>query len=96
MLGCLPAPVEAIILSDGSGDPRFAALDLLVEAEHGPDSAALLVTHDRQFAQAVRSWLPTYIAELPEWRRKFVENVLGNYGGIPHHRNVARIGCVCQ
>ncbi len=79
----LPAgPSEAIILSDGSGDPRFAALDLLVEAEHGPDSAALLVTHDRQFAQAVRSWLPTYIAELPEWRRKFVENVLGNYGGI--------------
>src|SRR5450432_2488029 len=37
----LPAgPSESIILCDEHADPRLAALDLLVEAEHGPESAA--------------------------------------------------------
>ncbi|SRR5581483_1703855 len=79
----LPAgPSESIILCDESADPRLAALDLLVEAEHGPDSAATLVTHSRAVAAEAERLLPGYIAELPEWRRKFVETVLGGYGGI--------------
>src|SRR5690606_3887804 len=79
----LPAgPSESIILSDEHADPRLAALDLLVEAEHGPDSAALLVTHSRALANQVLDVLPGYIAELPELRRQFVETVLSNYGGV--------------
>lgn len=79
----LPAgPSESIILTDEHVDPRLAALDLLVEAEHGPDSAALLVTHSREVAEQVRDLLPGYIAELPEWRQDFIKNVMGNYGGI--------------
>jgi histidinol dehydrogenase len=79
----LPAgPSESIILCDEHADPRFAAMDLLVEAEHGSDSAALLVTHSRSVADGVREILPEYIAQLPEWRRTFVSNVLSNYGGI--------------
>ncbi|MBX3081912.1 MAG: histidinol dehydrogenase [Anaerolineae bacterium] len=79
----LPAgPSESIILCDEKADPRLAALDLLVEAEHGPESAALLVTHSREVANGVLDALPAYIAELPEWRRKFVESVLGSYGGV--------------
>ena len=79
----LPAgPSEAIILADEHADPRLAALDLLVEAEHGPDSAALLVTHSRAVAEQALALLPGYIAELPEWRRRFVETVLSNYGGV--------------
>jgi len=53
-----------------------------VEAEHGPESAALLVTHSREVAQAVLDHLPGYISELPEWRRAFINNVLNNYGGV--------------
>ncbi|MBE2183270.1 MAG: histidinol dehydrogenase [Anaerolineae bacterium] len=79
----LPAgPSEAIILTDETVDPRLAALDLLVESEHGPESAAILVTHSREVAEQAAAVLPQYIAELPEWRRNFVENVLDNYGGI--------------
>ena len=79
----LPAgPSEAVILCDEGADPRLAALDLLVEAEHGPDSAALLVTHSRKVADGVREILPGLIDELPAWRRGFVENVLSGYGGI--------------
>ncbi len=79
----LPAgPSESIILCDEHADPRLAALDLLVESEHGPDSAGTLVTHSRAVAEKALEILPQYIAELPEWRRKFVETVLSNYGGI--------------
>jgi histidinol dehydrogenase len=79
----LPAgPSESIILCDEQVDPRLAALDLLVEAEHGPESAALLVTHSQEVAQKAFDLLPGYISELPEWRRAFVENVLSNYGGV--------------
>ena len=79
----LPAgPSESIILADENADPRLAALDLLVEAEHGPDSAAILVTHHRELAEQALRLLPGYIAELPEWRRQFVETVLSNYGGV--------------
>ena len=79
----LPAgPSESIILTDENVDPRLAALDLLVEAEHGPESAALLVTHSQEVADAVLEALPAYIADLPPWRREFVTNVLANYGGV--------------
>lgn len=79
----LPAgPSESIILCDENADGRLAALDLLVEAEHGPESAALLVTHSEKVAQEALDALPGYIAELPEWRRAFVNNVLTNYGGV--------------
>ncbi len=79
----LPAgPSESIILTDEHADPRLAALDLLVEAEHGPESAAILVTHSREVAEKVLAVLPGYIAELPEWRQQFITNVLANYGGV--------------
>ena len=79
----LPAgPSESIILCDENADPRLAALDLLVEAEHGPDSAALLVTHSRDVADGVLAALPGYIDALPEWRRNFINTVLSNYGGV--------------
>ena len=79
----LPAgPSESIILTDEHVDPRLAALDLLVEAEHGPDSAAILVTHSREVAEQALEVLPGYISELPEWRQKFINTVLSNYGGV--------------
>jgi len=79
----LPAgPSEAIILADEYADARLAALDLMVEAEHGPESAALLVTHSRTVAEQALVILPEYIAQLPEWRRAFVSQVLSSYGGI--------------
>lgn len=79
----LPAgPSESIILADENADPRLVALDLLVEAEHGAESAAILVTHSPTVADQALKILPDYIAELPEWRQSFVNNVLSNYGGI--------------
>lgn len=81
-VGTPAGPSESIILCDEHADPRIAALDLLIEAEHGPDSTALLVTHSRELADKVTALLPDLIADLPEKRREFCTTVLGNYGGI--------------
>jgi len=79
----LPAgPSEAIILADEHADPRIATLDLLIEAEHGPDSSSLLVTHSRELAEAVTRLMPEMVAKLPEEKRRFVETVFNNYGGV--------------
>jgi len=79
----LPAgPSESIILADEYTDPRIAALDLLVEAEHGPESAALLVTHSESLANAVAKYATEYMEQLPPWRKDFCEKGLSSYGGI--------------
>ncbi len=72
----LPAgPSESITLADESADPELLARDVLIEAEHGPDSSSLLVTASRPLSEAVMSILPEKIAALPEWRQAFVRTV---------------------
>lgn len=79
----IPAgPSEAIILCDDSAEPNMVALDLLIEAEHGPDSAALLVTHSEELIERVTAIIPGLVAELPTERREYCETVLSNYGGM--------------
>lgn len=54
----LPAgPSEVMVVADGTADPVDVAADLLSQAEHGPDSPALLVTWDAVFASAVEAEL---------------------------------------
>ena len=68
----LPAgPSEAIVLADSSADPELIARDLLIEAEHGPDSSSVLVTDSRTLIEAMLKLLPEKIAALPEPRQSF-------------------------
>lgn len=47
----MPAgPSEVMVMADETADPRYVAADLLSQAEHGPDSQAILVTDDEQIA----------------------------------------------
>lgn len=80
----IPAgPSEAIILADDTADGRLAALDLLIEAEHGPDSSAYLVTSSEAVAAAAAAALPGYWAKMGPQRVEFSRAVLcGPRGGI--------------
>lgn len=80
----LPAgPSEAIILADDTVDGALAALDLLIEAEHGPDSSAYLVTHSRRVVDEALAALPDHWAKMGEQRVAFSTAVLtGPHGGI--------------
>ncbi|MEX1170936.1 MAG: histidinol dehydrogenase [Chloroflexota bacterium] len=52
----LPAgPSEGMVLASPPADPARVAADLITQAEHGPDSPAILVTTDADFADAVEA-----------------------------------------
>jgi len=80
----IPAgPSESIILCDSGADGRVAALDLIVESEHGPDSSAFLVTDSRAVADSARGAIPEYWKRMGEQRVAFSAAVLcGRRGGI--------------
>ncbi|MHB1682912.1 MAG: histidinol dehydrogenase [Bacilli bacterium] len=81
--GVPAGPSEAVILADEWANPEKAALDLLIEAEHGPDSAALLVTHSIPLADKVIARVQSLVAEIvSDIRRRYVETVLQQYGGV--------------
>jgi len=79
----LPAgPSESIILADENASPTMVATDLLIEAEHGPDSCVLLVTHSSELSRKVAEIVPHLIDKLPEPRKSYCTQVFENYGGI--------------
>jgi histidinol dehydrogenase len=93
----MPAgPSEAIILADDSAHVSNTARDLLNEAEHGPDSASLLVTHSEALAAAVAGILPAIIDELPEKRREFCAKGFSTYGGIVITRSLEESIAFCN
>jgi histidinol dehydrogenase len=61
----LPAgPSECVVLADADADPRLVALDLLAQAEHGPDSIGVLVTTSAELIGAVERELGAAADEL--------------------------------
>jgi histidinol dehydrogenase len=80
----IPAgPSESLILADETANGALAALDLLIEAEHGPDSSAFLVTNSRAVAEAALEALPTYWQQMDAKRVEYSRAVLtGAAGGI--------------
>ncbi len=84
----LPAgPSESVILADEKADPERLALDLIIEAEHGSDSSAVLVTHSRDLAESTERIIISLIGRLSEPRAEFVKQVLSGYGGIVLTKN---------
>jgi histidinol dehydrogenase len=79
--GVPAGPSEIVILADETADGRVAALDLLVESEHGPDSAAYLVTNSAKVAQDAIAAIPEYWAKMGEQRVGFSSAVLGGKTG---------------
>ena len=72
----LPAgPSEVMVVADATADPAHVASDLLSQAEHGPDSPALLVTWDAPFAALVEVELGRQLETAA--RRAILERSLG-------------------
>ncbi len=81
--GTPAGPSESIIFADGTVDGRLCALDLLIEAEHGADSSAWLITHDPKIVEAALAALPGFFKEMSAERVAFAQAVLkGPQGGI--------------
>ncbi len=85
LYGChtqmLLGPSECLIVADDSADVRLLAADLLNEAEHGPDSSAILVTSSGKLLAAVQAEVAEQLEALPEPRRSYAVQALGVNGG---------------
>lgn len=73
----MPAgPSEIMVLADESASPAFIAADMLSQAEHGPDSQAMVVCPSREMADAINVELERQLAQLP--RATVADKALAN------------------
>ena len=80
----LPAgPSESVLLADETANAEVAALDTIIESEHGADSSVFLVTTSRELAAAVQAAIPRYWQDMSDERAGYSSAVLsGTSGGI--------------
>ena len=77
----LPAgPSEGMVLADEGADPVLVAADLVTQAEHGPDSPAILVTTSASLADAVEREIAALLPRLE--RRDILARALAAHGRI--------------
>ncbi|MEL7207045.1 MAG: histidinol dehydrogenase [Actinomycetota bacterium] len=72
-------PSEIVVVADGSVPAEFAAVDVVVQAEHGPHGAAWLVTWDEDVLAAVQGEIAGIARSSP--RRDEIESTL-SVGGF--------------
>jgi histidinol dehydrogenase len=74
---------ESIVMADGTSSGALAALDLLIETEHGPDSSGYLVTWDEKIARDALAALDGFYKHMSAQRVDYASTVLsGPFGGI--------------
>lgn len=68
-------PTEILIVADENADPFFTAVDLLSQAEHGPESPAVLITTSRDLGEQVIAHIEALLPGMstkdyaePAWR----------------------------
>ena len=71
-------PSEVVVVADASTPPELAAIDVVVQAEHGPDGLAWLVTWDESVADAVVAEVERLVPASP--RREHLEATLAEGG----------------
>jgi histidinol dehydrogenase len=71
-------PSEVVVLADASVPASYAAVDVVVQAEHGPDGLAWLVTWDESVAASVEAEVARIAAASP--RRDDIEATLDKAG----------------
>ena len=76
----IAGPSEVTVLADEGADPRFAAADLLSQAEHDELASAILVTTSRELAEKVSKEVDRFVEKLS--RKEILEKSLENYGYI--------------
>ena len=75
-------PTEIGIIADHTADKEMIAVDLVGQAEHGPNSPAWLYTTDKELCDYVMKRVPELIAELPETSRNNADAAWRDYGEV--------------
>ncbi|MDE6950237.1 MAG: histidinol dehydrogenase [Lachnospiraceae bacterium] len=73
-------PSEILVLADESANPRFAAADLLSQAEHDELASAILITDSMELAKKVSEEMENFTRQLS--REEIIRKSLEQYGYI--------------
>src|SRR5215813_4624345 len=76
----IAGPSEIVVIADDTGRADFVAADLLSQAEHSEDAAAILITPSEKFAEAVREEIVKQTNTLS--RREIIERSLADFGAL--------------
>ncbi|MGN0997813.1 MAG: histidinol dehydrogenase [Candidatus Ventricola sp.] len=76
----IAGPSEILVVADETCDPRYAAADLLSQAEHDALASAVLVTDSRALAEAVSDEVERQLACLP--REAIARKSIERFGRI--------------
>ena len=76
----LAGPSEVVIIADASLPPAWAAADLLAQAEHDPEAAAILITNSPNLAAATAREVERQLSSLP--RREIAAQALEDRGAL--------------
>jgi histidinol dehydrogenase len=71
-------PSEVVVVADGSVPATYAAIDLILQAEHGPDGLSWLITWSDDVADTVTAEVVELVAHAP--RRIEIEATLASNG----------------
>jgi histidinol dehydrogenase len=84
----LPGPSEVLVLADDTANPKFAAADLLAQAEHGSGHERVwLVTTSARVLRGVEREIRRQLATLE--RRDLIERALQNNGWLVQVNSLA-------
>jgi len=73
-------PSEVIVIADASAPPALAAVDVILQAEHGPGGRAWFVTWDEAVADRVLAEIAAQVAVSP--RREDIESTFASGGYV--------------
>ncbi|PWJ52305.1 histidinol dehydrogenase [Faecalicatena contorta] len=76
----IAGPSEILVLADETANPRYAAADLLSQAEHDELASAILVTTSQDLAEKVSLQIDKFVEDLS--RGTIIQKSLDNYGHI--------------
>jgi len=76
----IAGPSEILVLSDETTNPRFAAADLLSQAEHDEMASAIMITTSMEVAEKTSSQVDAFTAKLE--RKEIIQKSLDNFGYI--------------
>ncbi len=87
-------PSEIVVVADGTAPPELVAIDLMVQAEHGPDGLAWLICWDADVADAVDAELARLVEAAP--RRAEIEATIRSAGHAVVCRDAAQAMAVAN
>lgn len=76
----IAGPSEILVLSDETTNPRYAAADLLSQAEHDEMASAIMITTSMEVAKQVSEEVGAFTAQLE--RKEIIQKSLDQFGYI--------------